>query len=576
MNIQTLNCVALGLVIIFCGALIEAKRIPRVEAPPPHIHGRFIYVSWSADKGYEVKTFGLGYSDADPVDYDWVAKARYQNFMNKTGWTFVEVESKTTYPDEIQAHAAGLAEGYLTRDLIWYFYKNVVEHYCDDKPVLCKYVKKYLQQNLDWTMQSAKKYKSSSEYWYQTNLVLEQGEGIAHGFRMAANRTSMKISDTEFALFNILGDLDDLETALDPNPKNARRRLLQRDGHCSALIKLIGKHDIYFSHNTWTQLQMMLRVIKRYNLAFKRSASANAETVPTESISMSSYPGMVYSMDDFYTLSSGLAVMETTIINYNHDLWKNVSTTNSIFTSVRTMVANRLANDGEEWTKIFSKYNSGTYNNQWMVLNYNLFEPMKPINDGLLWVLEQLPGMVTSRDVTDVLKSQGYWASYNNPYFKEIYEASGTPKMVEKYGDFFSYTETPRAKIFKRDQSSVEDVEDMMKLMRYNDYQHDEFSKCKCDPPYSAVSAISSRGDLNPANGTFPFPTLGHRTSAAIDMKLTTLDLFLLQQFIAIGGPTYDPLPPFEFSKSDLKDKPHHGIPDKLEFEPLIHHWKWL
>ena len=47
--------------------------------------------------------------------------------MNKTGWAFVEVESKTTYPDEIQAHAAGLAEGYLTRDLIWYFYKNVIE-----------------------------------------------------------------------------------------------------------------------------------------------------------------------------------------------------------------------------------------------------------------------------------------------------------------------------------------------------------------------------------------------------------------------------------------------------------------
>ena len=74
----------------------------------------------------------------------------------------------------------------------------------------------------------------------------------------------------------------------------------------------------------------MLRVIKRYNLAYKRSASANAETVPSESISMSSYPGMVYSMDDFYTLSSGLAVMETTIINYNHDLWKNVTTSNSV------------------------------------------------------------------------------------------------------------------------------------------------------------------------------------------------------------------------------------------------------
>ena len=64
--------------------------------------------------------------------------------------------------------------------------------------MLCKYVKKYLQQNLEWTIQSAEKYKTTSEYWYQTNLVLKQGEGIAHGFRMAANKTTMKISDTEF------------------------------------------------------------------------------------------------------------------------------------------------------------------------------------------------------------------------------------------------------------------------------------------------------------------------------------------------------------------------------------------
>jgi len=548
---------------------------PRPIAPPPHIHGKFAYVSWTADKGYDIKIFGVGFSDPDPINYEWVAKARYQNFMNKTGWGFVEVETSNSYPDDIQAYAAGMAEGYLTRDLIFYFYKNVIEHYCDEKPVVCKYINKYIQQNRDWTNQNIAQFKASSDYWHQVNLVFQQTDGMLYGFRKAAAKTTMKISDKEFAFFNILGDLGDLESALDPNPKPSKYNL--KEGHCSALIKLIGTKDLYFSHVTWAGLQTMLRVIKRYNFAYKTSSANGAPTVEAESISMSSYPGMIYSMDDFYTLSSGLAVMETTIENYNHELWMNVSTSNSIYASVRTMVANRLAKDGEDWTKIFSKYNSGTYNNQWMVLNYDLFEPNKPVQPGLLWVLEQLPGLVTSADATDVLKSQGYWASYNSPYFKQIYEASGTPKMVEKYGSFFSYNEAPRAKIFARDQGNVEDIESMMKLMRYNDYQHDEFSKCNnCNPPYSAVSAISARGDLNPANGTYPFPIIGHRVSAGIDMKLTTLDLFLLQQFIAIAGPTYDPLPSFEFSKSDLKDKPHHGIPDKLEFEPLIHHWKWL
>jgi hypothetical protein len=117
--------------------------------------------------------------------------------------------------------------------------------------------------------------------------------------------------------------------------------------------------------------------------------------------------------------------------------------------------------------------------------------------------------MVVGKDVTHVLKEQGYWASYNSPYFKEIFEASGTPKMVKKFGDFFTYESTPRAKIFAREQGKVEDMDSMMKLMRYNDYQNDEFSKCECNPPYSAVAAISSRADLNPENGSFPFPLLG-------------------------------------------------------------------
>jgi len=269
-------------------------------------------------------------------------------------------------------------------------------------------------------------------------------------------------------------------------------------------------------------------------------------------------------------------VTETTIVNYNDALWVNVKPTNSLFTGMRAMVANRLAEDGKSWSTYFSRYNSGTYNNQWMILNYNVFEPTKPLPSGVLWVLEQLPGKIQSKDVTDILKKQGYWASYNNPYFKDIFEASGSPQMVAKYGDFYSWENAPRAKIFARDQGKVEDLDSMMKLMRYNDFQNDPLSRCNCTPPYSAENAISSRNDLNPANGTYPIKLLGHRSSGSTDMKLVNLDLFLLQQFISWAGPAYDPLPPFQWSKTDFKDLPHHGMPDRFEFEPLIHKWKWL
>ena len=52
--------------------------------------------------------------------------------------------------------------------------------------------------------------------------------------------------------------------------------------------------------------------------------------------------------------------METTIGNNNKELWKYVSAY-SVLEGIRSVVANRLATSGEEWSHIFSQHNSGTY-----------------------------------------------------------------------------------------------------------------------------------------------------------------------------------------------------------------------
>ena len=44
---------------------------------------------------------------------------------------------------------------------------------------------------------------------------------------------------------------------------------------------------------------------------------------------------------------------------------------------------------------------------------------------------------------------------------------SGTAKMAEKYGGFFTWSGSPRAKIFARDHSMVNDIPSMVKLMRW-------------------------------------------------------------------------------------------------------------
>lgn len=104
---------------------------------------------------------------------------------------------------------------------------------------------------------------------------------------------------------------------------------------------------------------------------------------------------------------------------------------------VRAMVANRLASDGLTWTKLFKKHNSGTYNNQWLVINYSLFRPGHRLpRRGLLYVHEQIPEMAETCDVTESFLSQTYWASYNVPFIPAISEASGQDNMVKRYGNW--------------------------------------------------------------------------------------------------------------------------------------------
>jgi hypothetical protein len=71
----------------------------------------------------------------------------------------------------------------------------------------------------------------------------------------------------------------------------------------------------------------------------------------------------------------------------------------------RNILANRLANNGSQWTEIYSQFNSGTYNNQNMVrmvmmlllmldneqiLDYKLFTPGQPLKNGTFWLCEQV------------------------------------------------------------------------------------------------------------------------------------------------------------------------------------------
>ncbi|CAI5988464.1 unnamed protein product [Closterium sp. NIES-65] len=304
------------------------------------------------------------------------------------------------------------------------------------------------------------------------------------------------------------------------------------------------------------------------NINAAAAATSAADVIPGHAMSFASYPGRLFSGDDFYITSARLAIQETTIGNNNAELYRRyVRANGTVLEWIRNVVANRVASSGRQWVDVFSRHNSGTYNNQWMVVDYKLFLPGLPPPDDTLWVLEQLPGHIVAEDMSAHLRDEGYWASYNNPAFPAIFNLSGFADLERRHGSWFSHSQCPRAKLFRRDHGKVVGVASLQRLMRYNDFKHDPLSACNCTPPYSAEIAIAARGDLNEADGQYELPFLGLRDHAETDSKIT--GYHMLQHSLAalaISGPTYDQQPPFQWSKSPFANVSHLGHPDLFLF----------
>lgn len=301
---------------------------------------------------------------------------------------------------------------------------------------------------------------------------------------------------TDLLLLEASGDLYDIIPAVNPELFDLRVGELSASQFfdlwhskvsCSAMIKIKSDNsDVFAAHTTWTSYQNMLRIYKHYNLGGGQYKSSH-----------SSKPGMIYSKDDFYVLPvHHLVVMETTNGVMNEDIYSNV-TPKSLLTWQRLPLCNTLAKNGREWVDLVARYNSGTYANQWMVLDMKLFQKGVGVlsSTDFLWITELAPGYAISRDVTKVMLEQdGYWPSYNVPYTKEMYEVSGFQAAYDTYGDEYSYEKCTRAQIFQRNQSMIQSFDAMKRMLRYNNYLNDPLSQD------NAALAISSRYDLRSSN----------------------------------------------------------------------------
>jgi hypothetical protein len=439
------------------------------------------------------------------------------------------------------------------------------------------------------------------QVWYHTQLTRSQLQGLYQGYsasrlaRAAETGTESPImlqplSKQDILLLQLSGDLEDIQAVYTASSgaRPSEGGPVLTTGHCSALVRFTGD-DLLVSQDTWSDLNGMLRVYKMYDFPFRTEPGVDTR-VSASKVSFSSYPAVLNSGDDFYVASSGLIVLETTIGNSNPDLYTKYMTPTNILEWIRNIVANRLASNGQTWYEIYRLYNSGTYCNQNMIIDYNLFaqrstsSSSRTLLNNTLLLVEQLPGFVVATDATDRLESDGYFGGYNSGYNEFIRKVGGFDNDVASIGAWASYWDTPRALIFKRDAPSVTDLNGMKKIMRSCDFKLDPLSsqlptceylnKTNCFPAFTAENCIATRGDLNPSNGVWGISAFGHRNHVATDSKISQFSTYNNNTVPAdvICGPVGkndNPLstPNFKWSESDFNNQVQHlGHPDEFNF----------
>jgi len=343
----------------------------------------------------------------------WIpaCSVRLELGMNRTGWDIIRVSpDRALLEDNYTAayYACGYLEAVVT-------YADIINANASDislvsPPLMVRWIEDQIAylQSVRTLPEGGSRLGIGKPTVAAVKRFLPWLEGLTAGMNAALGvADAWRLFDS--MLVNLNGELMDIwmvstNGTMDPMfsrrgvGRRHRQRASTRGLHCSALVK-VTVDDIFFAHDTWSTYNNMLRQFKTYDWEV--------------SISMSSYPGLMSSADDYYRVSSGLLVTETSLDQYNTSLRQEYVVPHTTPEFMRVMAANLLASSGAEWTAIFLDNNSGTYNNQYMILDTKRvptpFDGTQDLPAGTFWVLEQLPGPFSVyEDMTWFLNTHKY------------------------------------------------------------------------------------------------------------------------------------------------------------------------
>lgn len=259
---------------------------------------------------------------------------------------------------------------------------------------------------------------------------------------------------------------------------------------------------LLFGHSTAGSYASMLRIQKRYKFHYHFSPNQRTNTVPGIDITFTGYPGILGSTDDFYIVKGRQVqsiVSGVGIKNDNLNLWRTVDVHESVPLAARVMAANRISQNRRTWSKAMSRH-PFTGSKQWITVDLSKLSShelattavpqqeqqqehstqhsstteitqsqinteviLTPEHKGLIWIVEQLPGRLHSKDVTEnfLIAGNTTWVANGLPFFDEILEASGISR------DNYSFDLSPA------DEAELTNLEAVDKYLRTHGFRGD-------------------------------------------------------------------------------------------------------
>jgi hypothetical protein len=510
----------------------------------------------------------------------------------------------------MKLYAAGFLEGWATASRIAEFHGNLqalanqdgkAEAMANVKAMMLKALE-HTRQNVGFQGGADALAAPSNPYWRHAQLILFQLCGLRDGYNLnATSRGDAPLSMIDLFILNSHATFAELLDAYSPEAVKSRftaqavaptvdsqqaalaaaaaaqaggwrgssswldhlsddewEQRLARQGRASAsaFVRLAsGNKDILVGHTTWGDYSKMTRIFKYYNFSLPDDWGAMAVS------GFSSYPGCVSSTDNFFILENGLVVMDAPFEVLDPNAYDAMpASTVQVPNFLHVMVVNRLATSGSHWASLYAagshtgQPSGGLNSAQWIVVDYQRFATGEVITENTVWIVEQIADEIRTKDVSSMLNSKGYWASYDRPYNVDVRELSGHAAAEQRLGlrdpVLYSYDGAPRAQIFRQRAEHVENLFNLRRTMTRNAFPTDDVK------PNRPSHAISARMDIDRALGSIPH--------GGIDAKVTNRCLARALQCQAISGPTHDGQPAFNWQA--FPSWPHRGLPDAWSF----------